>query len=362
MNRFVSQVRRPVKRQHADDYLLIILLSFASSVVGTRLFLELTDYPQLGGGGIHIAHVLWGGLLLFIANLLPLILANRWVYLLSAILAGTGAGFFIDEVGKFITANNDYFFPAAAPIIYAFFLLTTLLYARIRRSLPPDPRIELYYVLDAMEEVLDHDLDNSERSDIQKHLESVVTQQLYPELSQLAMALLEYLKRQDILLATDPPDFWQRISRRVQAFENRFVNEKRLRALLSGGLAGVGLVSITHMMQFLAGSFTPDVQVGNLAATYWFIARVLLEALASTMLVASAIFMIVGQVRRGTSYSYYSLILSLTIVNLLVFYFDQFSTVITAAFQFALMLLVIYYRRHYLPTEMKNEFQPILHK
>jgi hypothetical protein len=362
MNRLISRIRRPVKRQHADDYLLIILLSFATSVAGTRLFLELADYPQLGRNGIHIAHVLWGGLLLFIASLLPLTLANRWVYLLSALLAGAGVGLFIDEVGKFITANNDYFFPAAAPIIYAFFLLTALLYARIRRSPPPDPRIELYHVLDAMEEVLDHDLDTSELSDIQNRLEAVASQQLYPELSQLAKALLRYLQRQDILLVTENPNFWQRISSRVHAFENHFVREKRLRALLIGGLAGAGLVSIAHMVQFTAGSFKPDVQVGNVAATYWFIVRVLLEALASIMLVASATFMIVGQVRRGITYSYYSLILSLTIVNLLVFYFDQFSTMVTALIQFGLLLLVIYYRRLYLLTETKNEFQSIFHK
>ena len=100
MNRTVSQVRKPVKRQGADNYLLVILLSFAASVSLTRLFLELTGYPQLGGGGLHIAHVLWGGLLLFIAALLPLLLVNRWVYVVSALLTGSGVGLFIDEVGN----------------------------------------------------------------------------------------------------------------------------------------------------------------------------------------------------------------------------------------------------------------------
>ena len=63
------------------------MLSFAASVALTRLFLDLTGYPRLGGEGFHFAHVLWGGLALFIAALLPLIFANRWVYLADAILA-----------------------------------------------------------------------------------------------------------------------------------------------------------------------------------------------------------------------------------------------------------------------------------
>ena len=128
--------------------MLLTLLSFAFSVSITRLFLELTGYPKLGSGDLHIAHVLWGGLILFGAALLPIILANRWVYLSSAILAGAGVGLFIDEVGKFLTQSNDYFYPPAAPIIYAFFLITVLIYIQVRRPTSREPRNELYHALD----------------------------------------------------------------------------------------------------------------------------------------------------------------------------------------------------------------------
>src|SRR4051812_2558514 len=105
----IHRTRSPVKRRNAQYYLLITVMSFAGSVVMTRLFLGLTGYPQLGNSELHIAHVLWGGLLLFIASILPLIFANRWVYFVSAVLNGIGVGLFIDEVGKFITRSNDYF-------------------------------------------------------------------------------------------------------------------------------------------------------------------------------------------------------------------------------------------------------------
>lgn len=58
----VCAIRNPVRRPAAERYLLITLLSFAMSVSLTRLFLELSGYPQLGSGTLHIAHVLWGSL------------------------------------------------------------------------------------------------------------------------------------------------------------------------------------------------------------------------------------------------------------------------------------------------------------
>src|SRR5512136_725927 len=122
-----------IRREAAEHYLLMTLLGFAASVILTRTFLELTGYPQLGSSQLHIAHVLWGGLLLYIAALLPLILVNRWALTTSAILNGIGVGLFIDEVGKFITRDNDYFYRPAAPIIYAFFLLSVLLFLYVQK-------------------------------------------------------------------------------------------------------------------------------------------------------------------------------------------------------------------------------------
>ena len=38
-----------------------MVVSFASTVAITRYYLELTGYPQVGGGELHIAHLLWVG-------------------------------------------------------------------------------------------------------------------------------------------------------------------------------------------------------------------------------------------------------------------------------------------------------------
>lgn len=87
------------------------------TVVSIRLFLELTGYPQIGGGGLHIAHMLWGGLLM-LAVILYVLLSDAPNKMYAAVSAGIGFGIFIDEVGKFVTANNNYFFQPTIFIIY----------------------------------------------------------------------------------------------------------------------------------------------------------------------------------------------------------------------------------------------------
>lgn len=120
-------------RRGAERYILLTIVAFVVAVVGTRWYLQATGYPQVGGGELHIAHMLWGGLLLIVAALVPLIVAASWALTVSAILAGGGTGLFIDEVGKFITASNDYFYPLAAPLIYGLLLALVLLFVLVRR-------------------------------------------------------------------------------------------------------------------------------------------------------------------------------------------------------------------------------------
>src|SRR5918992_734253 len=163
-------IRRPVRREGAERYLLATLVSFAGTVIATRWFLSLTGFPQLGGGDLHIAHALWGGAALFAAALLPILLAGRFVYALSALLAGVGIGLFIDEVGKFITAENDYFYPAAAPIIYATFLVAVLVWLRVRAPRDTDPRSQLLTALELFEESVEGDLQRGEREMLRERL------------------------------------------------------------------------------------------------------------------------------------------------------------------------------------------------
>ena len=357
MKRHYPIVRRPVRRPGAEQSLLIMLLSFALSVSLTRLFLELTGYPQLGGGGLHIAHMLWGGLLLFAAALLPLIFANRWVYLLSAALSGVGIGLFIDEVGKFITQNNDYFYPAAAPIIYAFFLICVVLYLQMSRPSRQDARAEMYTIMELMEEVLDHDLDARERAEIESRLRYVIEQNDQPELSRLGQSLLEYCMQDNLYIAPASPEYLKKAGAKLLNLEQRHVSRSRFRTLLALGLGILGLaslidpirlISIYVQPRFLAGAFAlPGLENGQ-SFSYWFFQLQLLQGIVGILLVVGAALLVTDREQQGIRFSYLALLVYLTMVNLLLFYYNQFSTIISALIQFALLMAVMYYRQRYI--------------
>jgi len=125
--------RKFIRDFSAGEYLDLFLVTAVSAVVFIRLFLKLTGFPTLGGESLHVAHVLWGGLLMLAAIILLFSFLNRFSRKLAAVLGGAGFGAFIDEAGKFLTHDNDYFFRPTPAVIYVVFILTYLAIRSITR-------------------------------------------------------------------------------------------------------------------------------------------------------------------------------------------------------------------------------------
>lgn len=117
---------RLLRSYDLDRHLTLLFVSAVSTVLLVRGFLAATGYPQVGNSSLHIAHVLWGGLGLTIGCIALLALLGPATKPFAAIVGGIGFGLFIDEVGKFVTKDVNYFYRPAISIIYTTFVLLFL--------------------------------------------------------------------------------------------------------------------------------------------------------------------------------------------------------------------------------------------
>lgn len=362
------QDRSPVIRRHSAGYPVVTLMSFAISISGTRLFLELTGYPKLGGGTLHIAHVLWGGLFLFVASLLPIIFVNEWIFPISALISGFGIGLFIDEVGKFITSTNDYFYPSAAPIIYVFFLMVTFIFFQIRKSRQVSSRSRLYNILEQFKEVLDHDLSSDEYNDLTRDLEQVIQVEKSKALVDLATSLKGYLEENRYNVVPDDPPIFQRARSWLKRAEKKWLKEVRLRRIMFFGFLLLGIWNLLAPAgYFLVASEiqTPQIlnevirsnMVGDAGGFNWFQVRVIMEGTMGVLALLAAIMIALKKERAGAWVGFVCLLVTLTVINPLVFYFDQFSTIVVAAFEFFLFILLLRYQRRFVP-EPEPDIKP----
>jgi len=267
-------------------------------------------------------------------------------------------------VGKFITQTNDYFFPPAAPIIYAFFLLTVVLYIYVRRSSPRSPRQVMYQAMHDLGEVLDHDLEPFEKERLVGKLQDVLQRAPGTNLGQLAQALLRFLETESLYISHRLPTTYERFYRWLRQLEDQarhsWLTEKRFRiflALLLGlsatlALAGMGVLLAALLLQGDLTAFVIEVLRNSRVQTpgYLQIAliRFILEGVLSIFLLAAALLLLRGPSILAARLAVLSLVMSLTTVDLLIFYLDQFSTILTVLAQFGMLLLVLLYRQLHL--------------
>src|SRR5262245_9018265 len=132
----------------AGRFLESFLVAAVATVLGVRFYLEATGYPQVGGGGLHIAHMLWGGLLMLVALVMLLALMGKSIQHVSAFCGGIGFGLFIDELGKFITSDNNYLFQPTIALLYIIFVSLFLWFRVIERHRTLSPE---EYMINAVE-------------------------------------------------------------------------------------------------------------------------------------------------------------------------------------------------------------------
>jgi hypothetical protein len=129
----VTIPRFALRSSESGRRLDLFLVCAIGSVIGNRVFLIITGYPQLGNGTLHISHAIWGALMMAVAIIFSISFLAPGNRTFIAFIGGCGFGWFIDELGKFITRDVNYFFKPTLALIYIVFISMYLVFRGIER-------------------------------------------------------------------------------------------------------------------------------------------------------------------------------------------------------------------------------------
>lgn len=107
---------------------------------------------------------------MLMAMVILLVFLSTRTKVISAILGGIGFGLFIDELGKFITHDNNYFYQPAIALIYLILLSLFFLFRMISRKQTFSQKEYLMNALMLLEEAVLNDMDNEEKEKYQEFL------------------------------------------------------------------------------------------------------------------------------------------------------------------------------------------------
>jgi hypothetical protein len=161
----------PIRDAEGAGHVELFLVATVVTITVTRLYLQLTGFPQIGGAsGLHVAHVLFGGVFMLAATVMFMLLLGRSSRWFASLFAGIGFGLFIDEVGKVLTQDNNYFFKPAAAVMYLFIVLVYVVSAFLVRRRALSDRELVVNSLKMLQEMAADNLDAHEASEMRRML------------------------------------------------------------------------------------------------------------------------------------------------------------------------------------------------
>ena len=306
----------------APVHLAGFLVAAVVTVLLTRGLLAATGYPQLGGDGLHIAHVLWGGLLMALAFVVLLSFAGPVARPVGALVGGVGFGLFVDEVGKFVTSDNDYFYEPTAAIIYLTVVVLVLLGEMLHGRLPHHPTEHLAAAADHAVAGLPGGLSPRARAEAREHLARAGDVRGAREVA----ALVDVVEED----AAELPNPIDAVAHAVVGTSRRLVTARRMPWLTVGLLLLATLGAVARGLHaWLAGSDVPGwVTVGAVAG-----------AAVSTAAAGAGLVVVRRDRMRGYLYFRRGVLVSLLVTQVFLFRLEEWSA--TAGLLLDLVVLAL---------------------
>ena len=341
----------------APDLLELLLVAAVSTVLLIRLALHLTGYPSVGGDVIHVAHVLWGGLLMLVALIVSLSFLDRPATRVAAIVGGIGFGAFVDEIGKFVTRSNDYFYEPSVALMYVVFVGIFLVAHTIHRRQSTTPVEYLLNALRDVEELARGDLDARERDRALDQLAR--SDPRHPLVGPLRAALARAEP-----MPWGGPSAWRRLRNHLRGLYRRLASAPGFDAAVIAFFVGQLLLKLAYgaILIFVVGlgwRQILDVRfVGRVAER-----MVELSGLEVAQLAASGLagwFVLLGVLRiRGSRVAAYrmferAIVTSILLVQVFSFYSQQFAALLELVFNLSILALI----RAALRVEEEREADP----
>lgn len=323
-------IENPIRRFDSVQKLEWFLISAVVMVLVIRTQLWLTNYPQLGGGNLHIAHLLWGGLFMMIAIWVSLIYLNRRAVTTMAILGGIGFGFFIDELGKFITADNDYFYKPAAALIYLIFVILFLIIREFSRRQRQNRHSALANAMSFMPYTVTGEFGRDDYKMVSQLLDQA------DDGTPRVERLREYFE-QTALAPTRPPSRLLVLRDRIHAWVGGLSRRRHFRGVITTIVVTWGLLSLLAMFQIVV-VFGADAEMSVEASDTGFLAFA-----SSISTFASGVLVLIGILKlrrneRQKAYRYFrrALLVSIFVTRVFSFVETQFGAVFGLVIDIAL--------------------------
>jgi hypothetical protein len=206
--------------------------------------------------------------------------------------------------------------------------------------------------------MVDQDFDMTERTQVMTLLQNVIAEPQQPERKLVAEALMQLV---EAIPAIQPPEpnIVQRTITGLKALESRYASRTILRSFLfvAFTLSSLGGLAVILLMvpaaadplqrEEFIGALVAESFLGSVMSLQWMLIQIILTGIMGLLYLLAALLLVRWE-STGVRIGRFTLLLELTVVNILAFYFSQFAMIFSTLLALGILLAVERYRSRFL--------------